>query len=97
MITVSVRAGKPVQVVRCDCRGCLPNDGAREQSLKVDVEHRQSFIDAIGWLTRRVMVAGTEYHETHLCPFCAAREGHAENLDRLVAVLNEGKKAKLDG
>lgn len=69
--------------VVCDREGCYEG-GKRAQTLKMpEPERQQSFIDMIGWLTRRTMVGKDQVLVTHLCPFCAAHDGHPENLKKL--------------
>lgn len=95
-MTIERPPGEKWDVVRCDAKKCLPKGQSRMQTLKMDPEDRQSFLDAIGWLTKRVMVRGDAYEERHLCPFCAAREGHPENLQKLGAIFfGRNKKAKI--
>jgi hypothetical protein len=74
---------KPWSRVVCDRDGCYEG-GKRSQTLKMpEPEEQQLFIEQIGWLTRRTQLAGGRVLVTHLCPFCAAHDGHPENLKKL--------------
>ena len=53
-----------------------------------ELEEREPFIEAIGWLTRRTMVATDSVEITHFCPFCASDAGHPENLHRLKEIFD---------